>query len=278
MERNITKPPEGMTYVPEGKFTMGTSLDQLAAMLRAAGHDLGPDNEQLALLAELGGLLWETPDHEAVTGAFFIDVCEVTNEQYNRFVDDSGCEPPAYWKGSSYPEGLAKFPVVGVSLADAQAYASWRGKQAQWRGARLPTEVEWEKAARGVDGRPFPWGDSAEKDCHALPDDQGLQPVGSYRRGASPYGCLDMIGNVSEWTTSDFVPYPNTTFVLRPEMVGRKVVRGLPLYPSAHSMVKVLSRCAGRYAADPTRPKEDVGFRCVVPLAPPEAAEGAAGN
>ena len=132
--------------------------------------------------------------------AYYIDKTEVTNEQYQAFVDATGYKPKfsknflKHWKNGTYPRGKAKHPVVWVTLDDAKAYAAWAGK-------RLPSEAEWQKAAQGTDGRVWPWGtlyDSGKANM----DSRDTKPVGSYPQGASPYGVLDMTGNVWEMTDS----------------------------------------------------------------------------
>ena len=132
--------------------------------------------------------------------AFYMDKTEVTNEQFKAFLDATGYKPefPAnflkHWQNGTYPAGRAKHPVVWVSVEDARAYAAWAGK-------RLPSEVEWQRAAQGTDGRDWPWG-SWYDPAKANMDSDDTMPVGSYPKGASPYGCLDMAGNVWEWTDS----------------------------------------------------------------------------
>jgi formylglycine-generating enzyme required for sulfatase activity len=130
--------------------------------------------------------------------SFYIDRTEVTNEQYKKFLDDTGYKPKwpenflKHWRKGTYARGRATHPVVCVSFEDAEAYATWAGK-------RLPTEEEWQMAAQGPDGRRWPWGNQYSS-VKANFDSEGTMPVGSYPQGASPYGCLDMAGNVWEWT------------------------------------------------------------------------------
>ena len=151
--------------------------------------------------------------------SFYIDKTEVTNEQFKKFLDATKYD----WKGKwvkieetgwfsktkalievdAYPEEMAKYPVVSVCLADAEAYAKWAGK-------RLPTLIEWEVAARGADGRLYPWGAQFDpKKCSSAGDADGhavLAPVGSFAQDASPNGALDMAGNVIEITAVDGTP------------------------------------------------------------------------
>jgi iron(II)-dependent oxidoreductase len=132
--------------------------------------------------------------------SYYIDRTEVTNKQFQEFLDNTDYEPVwpenflRHWEGGNYPEDKANHPVVWVSLEDARAYCEYRGK-------RLPTEPEWQKAAQGEDGRDWPWGNVFDWN-KANMDSDDTRPVGSYPMGASPYGCLDMTGNVWEWTGS----------------------------------------------------------------------------
>jgi serine/threonine-protein kinase len=129
---------------------------------------------------------------------YWISKTQITNAHYQPFVKGSGHHRPPYWEGDSPPADLMDHPVVEVSWHDAAAYA-------KWAGMRLPTEQEWEKAARGTDGRNYPWGDRWRAGrCNTLEVGFGTTtPVGKYSpAGDSPYGCADMAGNVWEWTKS----------------------------------------------------------------------------
>ena len=129
---------------------------------------------------------------------FWIAKTPVTNAEYAHFVADTGHKSPQHWKGKNPPADSADHPVVYVSWDDAQAYAAWAGME-------LPKERQWEKAARGTDGREYPWGDEW-RDNHCNSSESGIvktTPVGQFSpQGDSPYGCVDMAGNVWEWTIS----------------------------------------------------------------------------
>jgi formylglycine-generating enzyme required for sulfatase activity len=139
-----------------------------------------------------GEFLYGEDQEKIEIGEFFIDQNPVTNAEYKLFVDAKGFEQPAHWRNGTYPEGKADHPVVEVTWFSATAYAEWAGK-------RLPTNEEWEKAARGTDGRTWPWGnDWSIENANVFSGD--TTPIGSYSpQGDSPYGCQDMAGNVWEW-------------------------------------------------------------------------------
>jgi formylglycine-generating enzyme required for sulfatase activity len=151
----------------------------------------------------------ELPQHRVHLAEFAIGVVPVTNAQYAAFVGSAAVEAPSYWGQEGIPKGQSDHPVVGVSWLDARAFCDWLSR-VTGRGFRLPTEAEWEKAARGADGRTYPWGDrwpEAEL-CNYEMLVGRTTPVGAYPGNASPYGALDMAGNVGEWTSSLYRPYP----------------------------------------------------------------------
>ena len=174
---------------------------------------------------------------------FQIDTYPVTNEDYQRFVIATGAHPP--WRGG-YIAAKARHPVVGVTYQEAEAYAAWVGK-------RMPTVVEWEKAARGTDGRQFPWGNSFDPQfCNTL--ESGIKSttaVGRYSHGVSPYGVHDMAGNVWEWTSSE-IPSRGLGAGIK------KILKGGSWQMSQRAAV-----CADSSGAKPTDRREDIGFRCV---------------
>jgi len=169
---------DGMIEVPAGEFTMGTDL------ARADAQD--------------------QPAHKVRLGTYWIDKYPVTNAQYARFVAATGRRPPLDWKDGRMPQGEELYPVTMVTWFDAAAYAKWAGK-------RLPHEAEFEKAGRGSDGRRWPWGDKMEPErLNTYYNVGSATKVNAYPQGASPYGVMDLSGNVDEWTADDFMPYPGS--------------------------------------------------------------------
>lgn len=143
-------------------------------------------------------------DIDKALHAFFISIYPVTNEQYKVFVDSNGYEPPANWNENGYPRGKDEHPVVYVSLKDAKSYCRWLS-EVTGEAYRLPSECEWERAARGANGQKFPWGgyEFDEERCNSAESEiYDTTPVNAYENGRSPCGCYDIVGNVSEWTGS----------------------------------------------------------------------------
>ncbi len=217
--------PPGMVYAPGGELTMG--------------NDAGGEPER--------------PAHQVTVKPFFIDRNEVTCEEYARFIAATGHRAPANWAGGQYPAGFAQRPVTGVDWDDANAYATWAGK-------RLPTEAEWEFAARGADGRRYTWGNEWKPGlAHAeKSEEDGVANVGSYPAGASVYGVNDLIGNAWEWTASDWVPYPGGTLPTSDLPGPLKVIRG-GCYQSSQGFATATIR-SGWPARGHQYP--DTGFRC----------------
>lgn len=150
----------------------------------------------------------EGPRHVVHLDNYLIDRHPVTNLQYQAFIEATHRRAPAHFEGRRHPPGKADHPVVQVSWFDARDYCAWAGK-------RLPSEIEWEKAARGTDGRPFPWGEHFDVTrantpvrWSALERKGDTTPVGAFPQGASPYGLEDVTGNVWEWTASWYKAYP----------------------------------------------------------------------
>jgi serine/threonine protein kinase/formylglycine-generating enzyme required for sulfatase activity len=174
------------------------------------------------------------PEKKTTFRNFYVDKYEVTNALYKKFTDATGQKPPAYWANGRIPPGKENHPVVGVSIEDAKAYATWALK-------RLPTEEEWEYAARGTKAANYPWGND-DATAAANIDAQGTAEIGSFKKDVSDWGVFDMAGNVSEWTSSK----EGTKYVTR----GGKF----------SDMVTPMS--VYRFFA-PGMPDNQTGFRCV---------------
>jgi len=215
----------------------------------------------------------EKPVHQVHLDEYYIDKYEVTNRQYKQFCDATGRSypsDPGFSGMSGYFSNYSDYPVVNVSWDDAAAYCTWAGK-------RLPTEAEWEKAARGTDSRKYPWGNSeltgrtcnfADKSTDYSWSDKSWNdghaytaPVGNYQDGASPYGCMDMAGNVWEWCADWYdisyygrSPGSNPT---GPSSGSARVGRGGSWLNDAWLM-----RCASRIRLAPSTRYGNLGFRC----------------
>lgn len=180
--------------------------------------------------------------------AFYIDQHPVTNLEYQEFVKANNYPAPPHWPNGQIPPGQELHPVTNVSWDDARSYALWAGK-------RLPTENEWERAARGGDGRLWPWGNDFDpKCCNCKESNIGTTtPIGQFLEGSSPFGCVDMAGNVWEWTAD----MPQAT-EMGAEARDFRVVRGGSFAESRDNV-----RCYSRrwFRRDTRRP--DIGFRCV---------------
>ncbi len=214
-----------MVFVPAGEFIMGSDNPDAY------------DDEQ--------------PVSTVYLSAFSIDTFEVTNARYRRCVEVGACTRPV---GKAYDDPTkADHPVTVISWQQALAYCRWVGK-------RLPTEAEWEKAARGTDGRRYPWGDDFEDERVNAGYTNGTTAVGSHPQGASPYGALDMAGNVWEWTSSLYKPYPYDGRDGREDLSARgaRVNRGGSWYAGSRDARTSHRANAGHIY----RRVADLGFRC----------------
>ncbi len=221
-----------LVQVPEGPFKMGGDGELAEAV--------------------------EKPVHEVTLPAFWIGKYEVTNQQFERFVAATGYDAGSIWKERSRKWG-ATAPVVGVSWNDAQAYC-------KWAGLRLPSEAEWEKAARGTDRRQFPWGNTWDTRKAWYLDSSGLvaRPVGTLPAGASPFGCLDMAGNGYEWVADWYEAYPGARLT-SPDFGKRyRIVRGGCWYSNGPKDV----RTAARLRSVASERLDGLGFRVAASSAP----------
>jgi formylglycine-generating enzyme required for sulfatase activity len=195
-----------------------------------------------------------------------MDKFEVTNADFAAFVEATGYQTEGEKAGAKKTwrtfavVGRENHPVVKVSFNDAQAFCAWMGK-------RLPTEEEWEKAARGTDQRDFPWGDvwDTTRANVRLSGLRGTAAVGSFPGGASPYGVEDMSGNVWEWTTSPYIAYPGSAYQDPQYSPDARVTRGGGWFDDQKQV-----RTTNRSAASPQTANDDLGFRCVSDEAPTE--------
>ncbi len=242
-----------MLYVPPGEFLMGTS---------------DADIERYKVIFPLRNPVAfndERPQRTVFVDGFYIDRLEVTNTQYRRFLAETGYVARSYVDRP--PHDHPDYPALIFEWADSVAYADWAGK-------RLPTEAEWEKAARGTDGRFWPWGDAWDQTKLSGNDGTGLAdgyvqtaPVGQFPQGASPYGALDMAGNVWEWVADWYDP---EYYLVAP----RENPRG-PESGDGHSLRGGdwtssfdFTRCASRQGGNPGSLLR--GFRCALDPPPRE--------
>jgi serine/threonine-protein kinase len=197
----------------------------------------------------------EKPQHQVYLPEYRISLTPVTNRQYSQFVAATGHRVPSDWKNGQIPSGKADHPVVEITWHDAQAFCTWAE-------VRLPTEAEWEKAARGPEGRIWPWGNNAPTDklCNFDGNAGGTTSVGHYPEGKSFYGCLDMAGNVWEWTSTIFKDYPYKSDDGREDTKasGSRTLRGGSWIYLDQSV-----RCAYRITLDPDLMYDFIGFRVV---------------
>jgi sulfatase modifying factor 1 len=258
-----TTAPENMVQIPEGKFWMGR-----AYTIYTDSADLIPRDK-----------MDDRPANNVYLDAFYIDKYEVTNTDYAKFVQATGTKPPWHWPQGKIEKGKERLPVYNVNWSEATAYCKWAGK-------RLPTEAEWEKAARGgLDRNHYAWGDAevdtSEKYLHApqgvglttdehIPanlDGEDAVPVGSYKPNG--YGLYDMIGNVREWTNDwydasyySFMPKKNPQ---GPEAGRYRSVRGSGWLDEAPNTVggpTDNNTVDSRDFSDPELRATTIGFRC----------------
>ncbi len=236
--RPIQLDPE-LIHIPAGEFLMGSN----------------PEKDK-------GAYPDEQPQHTLHLPDYFIAKTPVTNAQYAAFVEATNHRVPSRWEGGKPPGGKEDHPVVYVNWYDTMAYCQWLA-QTTGQAYRLPSEAEWEKAARGTDGRIYPWGNEWDRDLYdsAEGGPGDTKPVGAYPGRASPYGVLDMVGNVWEWTLSAYKGYPYDPEDGRedPEARGTRVLRGC-----AFSNIDWLARCASRDRLNPDLMDDLIGFRLCI--------------
>ena len=203
----------------------------------------------------------EAPEHIVTVNSFWIYRTEVTQSMYQECDEQNACPAPVMINdpvAKQYGNSRFKdYPVVMVTWQSALAYC-------QWAGGRLPTEAEWEKAARGIDGRLFPWGNDSLAEGMAGYLSSSPSPVGSYPAGSSPYGVYDMAGNVLEWVNDLFEPlyyqYSPLDNPIGPASGSRRIIRGGSFNQSGIDGLRTVARASLR----PADTKISVGFRCAI--------------
>ncbi len=231
-QREITgKDGAPMMLVPRGEFTMGSNA----------------------------GLADEQPVHRVTLDAFYMDKYEVTVGQYAKFLEATSSGAPPDWNMMNQPPHQTR-PVVNMDWSDASIYCRWAGK-------RLPTEAEWEKAARGTDGRTYPWGNDpldrlrANYGKETWDNHAALVPVGTLENGKSPYGIYDLAGNVWEWVSDwydkDYYEASPSQNPKGPERGATKVLRGGSWYANLGYL-----RTTYRFSLTSSGRDSDFGFRC----------------
>jgi len=282
---------EDRVLIPAGPFVMGS--------------DKQPNKDESTGVGTIKPwYLDEHPRHKLELNAYYLDRYEVTNARYQKFVAATGHTPPIIWGQNGYLlkprldelsqldieklrrlasrsfrldidtramdkkslldaiaerlRYLDKEPVIDVNWQDAAAFCAWAGE-------RLPSEAEWEKAARGTVGNEYPWGNewvAGRSNSGEEMWNDGVAPVGSYATDKSAYGVFDMAGNVSEWVQDWYQPYPSTTY--QSDAFGEKfkVLRGAAWGREGHYAMHQFQRGAYRFYLDPNSILEDVGFRC----------------
>ncbi len=234
----VETPEEPIPEEPVPSFELEPGEEETAI-------EVPPEAPPGMVLVPAGSFLFGPERIEQLLEGFYIDVLPITNEQYNRF-----CEETKYRRGKYADDPRfngPQQPVVGISWLDALQYCRWAGKE-------LPTEEQWEMAARGTDGRLFPWGDTLPTPEHAVfgqdPETGRTADVGTYPLNVSPFACQDMVGNVWEWTSTP-----------AGESEEFRIVKG-----GSYNDDSDFLQCDSRLEGDPKDKMENVGFRCVISI------------
>ncbi len=286
-----------MVLVPAGKFIMGSDKGDV--------ENMGVEYGNVKPL-----YLDEHPQHTVDLSDFYIDLYEVTYGQYAQYVIDTGITPPVQWVENGYLLALRraeidKLPLDVLSKLASKAfhldidtrsmskealmaaiderltymdrlpvnYVTWgeADQFCRWAGKRLPSEAEWEKSARGPNGREFPWGDvwkAGMSDTEAEQWDDGIAPVDAYKSDRSEYGVYDLTGNVSEWVADWYQAYPGSDYKSNDFGEKLKVVKGAGWGGNGHYTLHLFERSAYRGAFPGEGVYADVGFRCAADQLP----------
>ena len=242
-----------MVHIPAGHFVFGTDKKDESA-------------EALSLGIPKPWYIDENPQQKVFLKGFYIDRFEVTNKRYKAYIDDLGAIPPENWENNNYPEGEDDFPITWVTWFDATNFCQWASKE-------LPSEKQWERAARGSAGFEYPWGNEFDPTLAKLASKSTsknkVAKVGSFPKGASPEGAHDLIGNVWEWVKDDYTAYKGSEYKNEYLDSGYKVFRGQSSSNIGHfpglmydMALKEFARSGHREFSDPDQGGPDVGFRC----------------
>lgn len=243
------KDQKEMVLIPSGEFIMGTNM-----------VDKEGTHKKIGSVKPL--FLDQHPERKMFLGSFYMDRYEVTNEEYQRFLNATQfTDRPAHWEEGKYLEGQDMHPVTQVTWWEAWSYCMWAGKQ-------LPNEAQWEKSARGPNGLPYPWGQEFVKGKANLgiDGDRKAAVVTAYPEDVSPYKIYGMSGNVMEWTQDWYLPYPGNS---KPDSrFGRelKVLRGNGFQKAGHYFLPAYQYAFTRTEANPNDFFENVGFRCATEI------------
>lgn len=237
--------PPKMVLIPAGPFIMGSD-------------EVGQKENEAELGNKKPFYLDEHPKRSLSLGDFLIDRFEVTNEDYARFVQEKRRNPPKYWGGVSYNAGEALLPVVDVNWYEARDYCHWMEK-------RLPTEAEWEKAARGPEGHLYTWGNEfdAAKGNVSAGSHGSIMMIGRFSHDRSVYDVYDMNGNVMEWTADWYKAFPGGDYQSDDFGEQYKVAKGDAYGESGHYTLSIFSRLPYRQNVAPETRLPFLGFRCV---------------
>lgn len=238
-----------MVLIPAGEFIMGTDKT-----------DLENTQQKIGTVKPL--YLDQHPERKVHLAAYYIDRYEVTNAEYKVYMDDTKYPDfPAHWVDGTYPEGQGNHPIANVIWQEALAYALWAGK-------RLPSEAQWEKAARGPSGLFYPWGNEYAKGKAnvGIEGERKAIPVGSKPGDVSPYQVYDLAGNVMEWTLDWYQAYPGNTYKDPRFGTKFKVLRGNGFQKAGHYFLDAYRFTFNRTEVPPDEFFENVGFRCVLPV------------
>ncbi len=248
--------------IPEGEFIMGSTPQEAEAAYR--------DAKLRSSLLEKHSFDAEVPQHSVYLSAYQISRHEITNAQYRAFIEATGRPPPRgaqgeeTWKNDNFNADTQ--PIVGVTWFDAQAFA-------EWIGGSLPTEAQWERAARGTDGRTYPWGSELPKARHHANFARRYNcptPIGQFPHGTSSNGIADLAGNVWEWCLDEYNPsfYQQNSEDVRQNPLNlrfRDVLRARVIRGGAWNMGSAFLRSSLRFKSYPLDSTHTIGFRVVRP-------------